>query len=320
VRTLILVLFVSSALLRPVEAVGQGIDLRGSTFRVGLSSLISIQCLQAQLQLDCLRLQAAFAKALDAEPISWTRSGRRVTGAVVFRRELLSWLRHPLTQHLLVNVQERLASLDVSAQPYSLFESVEADLGRADLAISFLATLFQDISPGRAHLRWARAQNLNAIETRNISELDAALDRLWLMVDSRSRRWTELTLFPRALADQRPQNWNGKMYHFYVPAHLASILLRAGLPSRIAVLAAHQFNLNYELLAQGTRGFLLLRDQPRLLSIDTQRDVMMGLEGALFGLSQNGVGLASQSEPEPAQLRSLLLAHLNWWYEESRGF
>jgi hypothetical protein len=92
-------------------------------------------------------------------------------------------------------------------------------------------------------------------------------------------------VYPTGFANQ----FNNNIYHFYVPAHLSTLMREQGVAPRFTAMALTILTATYEFISLKDDGTYLYRDPERLTQTWGLRDIHSAFNGARFGLGFNNV-------------------------------
>jgi len=212
---------------------------------------------------------------------------------VAFKKELGSNLKNPDTKKYLRYVRDAINSYLIDDKKVFNLWDVSLKFHRTpEKAAAAIATLFQDTSDARLHLKYfERTGDLtNQSFKQNLDELIWTMESLKNLMRHRPQEMMQ-TLYPRDVKG----NLNGNIYHFYVPLHLNYLLKEAKISSAMSYNAALIMTLTYEFITTAS-DYRYLFDDPKTLAEPTYSWKLKDIYAGYLG-----VNFASKTRPKVKQ-------------------
>ncbi|MEK6774402.1 MAG: hypothetical protein AABY64_10700 [Bdellovibrionota bacterium] len=249
----------------------------------------------------CQQTVQSFLRQMPLKVVSLQDPSSLETGATT--------IIYPSELRLLIRQTQIAQFLSALSNQLDLIPAVNLDLYSLALQISkseirasqWMAVLFQDVSPGQAHVTWLKSlqkkypEKFNEVSNYNIDLLDKVLQKLRLLLSTTALDKTPHRFYPPTL-DGQLKFLNSSIYHYYVIKYTALTMVREGLPSDKVFFVNFIFNYLYEVFDQGPAH--LFFTEAKQLPQESWSDVWMGLLGALDGSSKNSADIVSNLDPQ----------------------
>ncbi len=254
-----------------------------------VENLIGGRCaynLGSRYQSECVRAGFLVIKTLKARPVTFEHpsSGVRMTLPSVFVYDLVAILEDPRAQIFFSNWKNAVQMAALGVQEANLYDTILALLGGdQNEAIRWMGALFQDVSYARVQIQWLKA-NLKEPSDTLIAAVKAYEELILQLIDIDAGRYRTISgvkRFPPFIEALPRASHTGRLYHFYVPALLASRLRAQGVSAPVSAFSAYMLTYIYEAMGMGNPIARILTE-PKSLSTNAARDSYAAYRAALW--------------------------------------
>jgi hypothetical protein len=207
---------------------------------------------------------------------------------VAFRKNLINLLENPATAKFLENLNIALNDYLLGTnETFNIWELSSSHYKSEFKSSQVIATLFQDISNAKLHLRYLEKAGIEGSETfkQNKNLLEKTIDTINMVVDYHPENFQKI-FYPKGSIGT---SLNRNLYHFYVPLHLSLALQKSSTDKHMTFIAPFLMTLTYEFITTSNDYRYILTDPERLDTTEHAwklKDIYGGYCGASKGLGK----------------------------------
>lgn len=274
---------------------------------IALHSMINTRCeryaVSPEVQYSCDTSVAAMIDLLDYDitiiqtdgapnPNSWKPEAFVF---VAFKKNLLALLRSPKTSKYLQEMNRQLeAKIFNPSHDFSIWDFSKKFFGSEELAVTAIATLFQDTSPLMLHVQFLDYNKIPGNQTykNNKNDLIRSIELINQILDFSEENFGTL-FYPK----QFQGKLNRSIYHFFVPLYLAQAMKAYGFSTTMSKTTPFMLTLTYEFITSSDSYEYLFNDPSYLDSTKHEwklKDIYGGYCGSHFAVKEKSLKAFNQ--------------------------
>jgi hypothetical protein len=267
--------------------------------RICLNTLLTYRCNQYFNVTSPIETQLCSAAAktmvdyLDYKTVQVIEDNKIYRFKIIFTKELRSLIKKQIVQNYLRSLEIDLREAMIHHEPFDLFEYTLKFSKNRDLAIRWIAILFQDTTFSRVQVTYLEELASKGQLNQEEWEIKEAMKEIAILLEPKNlvkekfQSW--LKLYPSLEENDLNSFLNPSFYHFYPMALVASHLKQNQWTKRYAFIIPFTLNSDYEFQTLDPDRWPWRHPAPFQMTSNLgwkMRDIYSGLVGSLYGASR----------------------------------
>lgn len=261
-----------------------------------LNTLLTYRCSQYFLPSSpreaqrCSLAAQSMIEHLDYRTVQVINDNKIYRFKIIFSSTLRRLIKKHSVQHYLLALAQDLKKVMKTHQSFDLYRYTLAHAKQREVALEWLAILFQDTTFSRVQVTYLEELASQGLLSQEEIRTKENMKDIALMLDPKNlekhKFQTWLKLYPTLQSNELSSYLNPSFYHFYPMALVASRLKSDPKTARFAFLIPFALNSDYEFQTLDSERWPWKHPAPFKITPNLEwkmRDLYTGLVGSLFG-------------------------------------